>query len=69
MTKVSVINKKELTKSEEEVLERFKEFQLAMIEKDFDVLDEILDDDYTLTHMSGKTQTNRNTLMKSWTEH
>ena len=57
MTKVSVINKKELTKSEEEVLERFKEFQLAMIEKNFDALDEILDDDYTLTHMSGKTQT------------
>ena len=57
MTKVSVIDKKELTKSEEEVLERFKEFQLAMIEKNFDALDEILDDDYTLTHMSGKTQT------------
>lgn len=57
MTKVSVINKKELTKSEDEVLDRFKEFQLAMIEKNFDALDEILDDDYTLTHMSGKTQT------------
>ena len=28
-----------------------------MIEKNFDALDEILDDDYTLTHMSGKTQT------------
>lgn len=57
MTKVSVINKKELTKSEDEVLDRFKEFQLAMIEKNFDALDEILDDDYSLTHMSGKTQT------------
>ena len=57
MAEVVVINKKELSKSEEEVLERFKEFQKAMIEKDYDALDEILDDDYTLTHMSGKTQT------------
>ncbi len=57
MTKVEVINKKELTKSEEEVLERFKEFQMAMIEKDSARLDEIMSDNYTLTHMSGKTQT------------
>ena len=28
-----------------------------MIEKDFDKLDEILNDNYTLTHMSGKIQT------------
>lgn len=54
--KVSVINKK-MTKSQEEVLERFIEFQEAMIEKDQDMLNEILNDNYTLTHMSGKTQT------------
>lgn len=57
MINVEVINKKKLTESEEEVLQRFKEFQKAMIEKDLDMLNEILDDDYTLTHMSGKTQT------------
>ena len=55
--KVSVINKKKMTKSQEEVLERFIEFQEAMIEKDQDMLNEILNDNYTLTHMSGKTQT------------
>ena len=54
---VSVVNKRKMTESEEEVLERFIEFQKAMIEKDLDMLNEILDDDYTLTHMSGKTQT------------
>lgn len=57
MTKVSVKNKKEMTKQEEEVLERFKEFQKAMIEKDYSKLNEIIHDNYTLTHMSGKIQT------------
>ena len=57
MTKISVKSKKELTKQEEEVLERFKEFQKAMIEKDYSKLNEIIHDNYTLTHMSGKTQT------------
>lgn len=55
--KVSVINKKKMTKSQEEVLERFIEFQESMIEKNLDMLNEILKDNYTLTHMSGKTQT------------
>lgn len=54
---VSVNNKKELTQDQENVLKRFIEFQNAMIEKDFEKLDEILNDNYTLTHMSGKTQT------------
>ena len=57
MAKVIVKNKKELTKSQEEVLERFKEFQKAMIEKDSIKLNEIISENYTLTHMSGKTQT------------
>lgn len=55
--KVSVINKQKLTESQEEVLLRFMAFQQAMIEKDFEKLDEIICDNYTLTHMSGKTQT------------
>ena len=57
MTKVIVTNKKELTKSKNEVLERFKEFQKAMIEKDSIMLNEIISENYTLKHMSGKTQT------------
>ena len=55
--KVSVINKKNLTSLQNEVLERFQTFQQAMIEKDLEKLNEIICDDYILTHMSGKTQT------------
>ena len=54
---VSVINKKNLSQSQEEILDRFIAFQQAMIEKDLNMLEEILDNNYTLTHMSGKTQT------------
>lgn len=54
---VDVINKKELSELQEEVLERFIEFQQAMIDKDEGALNEILSDNYTLTHMSGKKQT------------
>ena len=55
--KVSVVNKKNLSADQDEVLERFMDFQDAMIEKDSDKLNEIICDNYTLTHMSGKTQT------------
>ena len=55
--KVTLVNKKEMDNDEESVLERFMEFQKAMIDKDGEKLNEILDDIYTLTHMSGKTQT------------
>ena len=55
--KVSVINKRNLTDIQKEVLERFIAFQEAMIEKDLEKLNEIICDNYTLTHMSGKTQT------------
>lgn len=54
--KVTVVNKKNLTPIQEEVLKRFIDFQEAMIVKDYDKLDVILNDNYTLTHMSGKTQ-------------
>jgi DNA-binding Lrp family transcriptional regulator len=57
MSNVSVILDKKLNIHEEEVLERFKEFQEAIIKKDAETLDEIMDDEYILTHMSGKTQT------------
>ncbi len=54
--KVTVVNKKNLSPIQEEVLKRFIDFQEAMIVKDYDKLDVILNDNYTLTHMSGKTQ-------------
>ena len=54
---VSVINKRNLTDIQEDVLERFMAFQEAMIENDLEKLNEIICDNYTLTHMSGKTQT------------
>ena len=59
MTKVSVRTNREYDKDELEVLERFKEFQLAMIDKDSSKLEELMNDNYTLTHMSGKTQTKK----------
>lgn len=55
--KVSVINKKNLTPVQEEILQRYMDFQQSMIEKDLEKLNEIICDDYTLTHMSGRTQT------------
>ena len=54
---VSVVNKENLNQDQEEVLERFIEFQYAMIEKDLEKLNGLLKDNYTLRHMSGKTQT------------
>ena len=54
---VFVINKRNLTDIQEDVLERFMAFQEAMIEKNLEKLNEIICDNYTLTHMSGKTQT------------
>lgn len=54
---VSVVNKGNLNQDQEDVLERFIEFQYAMIEKDLEKLNGLLEDNYTLTHMSGKTQT------------
>ena len=54
---VVVINKRNLTDIQEDVLERFMAFQKAMIEKNLEKLNEIICDNYTLTHMPGKIQT------------
>lgn len=54
---VSIILNESLDDSQNEVLERFKEFQQAMIDKDESALNNIMDENYTLTHMSGKIQT------------
>ena len=53
---VKVISNKEFSNQELAILNRFKEFQLALIEKDEIKLNEILDDNYELVHMSGKRQ-------------
>ena len=57
MSNVSIILDEKLNNSQEEVLERFKDFLEAMIEKDDEKLYENMDDNYILTHMSGKKQT------------
>ena len=46
-----------LTNDEKMVLNRYKEMQQAMIDKDIDKLNKIVKDGTTFTHMSGKTQT------------
>ena len=55
--KVSVINKKDITPLQEEILKRFIAFQQAIIDKDIKKLKETVSHDYTLTHMSERTQT------------
>ncbi len=45
------------TDEEEIVLNRYKEMQQAMIDKDIDKLNNIIKDNTTFTHMSGRTQT------------
>ena len=54
MSDISIILDKKLNTSQEEILKRFKEFSEAMIEKDDKKLYEIMDNNYMLTHMSGK---------------
>ena len=57
MSDVSLINHTELDSIQMEVLNKFKEFQQAIIDKDAKTLNFIMSEDYTLTHMSGKIQT------------
>ena len=45
-----------LTNEEETILNRYKEMQQAMVDKDIDKLNRIVKDETTFTHMSGKTQ-------------
>ena len=46
-----------LTSKENIILNRYKEMQQAMVDKDIDKLNKIVKDGTTYTHMSGKTQT------------
>lgn len=45
------------TSEEQIVLNRYKQMQTAMVEKDELTLNEVIKDGTTFTHMSGKTQT------------
>ena len=51
------ISNSELSNEEEIVLNRYKEMEQAMVDKDIDKLNHIVKDGTTFTHMSGKTQT------------
>ncbi|WP_407374434.1 nuclear transport factor 2 family protein [Methanobrevibacter sp.] len=41
------------------IIERFIEFQQALVDKDFDKLNDIILEDFVLVHMSGKTQSKK----------
>ncbi len=46
-----------LSNEEEIILNRYKEMQQAMVDRDIDKLNKIVKDGTTFTHMSGRTQT------------
>lgn len=46
-----------MSSEEKIILNRYKEMQYAMINKDINILDEIVKDGTVFTHMSGKVQT------------
>ena len=56
MSDVEVICEKSFSDIDNEIINRFIEFQQALIDKNEDKLNEIVNDDYELVHMSGKTQ-------------
>lgn len=56
MSNVELICEKSFSDVDMEVLDRFIEFQNALIDKNEDKLNEIIQDGYELVHMSGKRQ-------------
>ena len=56
MSDVELISEKSFSDIDNEIINRFVEFQQALIDKNEDKLNEIINDDYELVHMSGKTQ-------------
>ncbi len=56
MSNVELNCKKSFSDVDSEIVDRFIEFQNAIIDKDEDKLNEIISDDYVLVHMSGKRQ-------------
>ena len=57
MSDVELISKKSFSDVDSEIIDRFMEFQQALIDKDEAMLNEILTEKYELIHMSGKKQT------------
>lgn len=57
MSDVEILSKRNFGGAEKEVLDRFVEYQQALIDKDELKLSQLMADDYILTHMSGKKQT------------
>ena len=57
MSDVKLNSNKSFSDEDSEILNRFIEFQQALIDKDEDNLNEILTEKYELIHMSGKRQT------------
>lgn len=55
MSNVELNCKKSFSDTDLEIINRFMEFQQALIDKD-EKLNEIIDDNYELVHMSGKRQ-------------
>ena len=51
------VNEDNLSNEEVIVLNKYKEMQQTMVDKDIDKLNNIVKDGTTFTHMSGKTQT------------
>jgi hypothetical protein len=49
---------------EAEVVAAYREMYRGMVEQDIDLLDELLDDEYTLEHMTGYVQPKR-----EWLQH
>lgn len=59
MTNVELICEKSFSNVDCEIINRFIEFQQALIDKNEDKLNEIIQEDYELVHMSGKTQSKK----------
>lgn len=59
MSYVELVCEKSFSEADSEIIDRFIEFQQALIDKDEDKLNEIISEDYELVHMSGKRQSKK----------
>ena len=57
MKDVEILSNRTFGGAEKEVLDCFVQYQQALIDKNKVKLNELMDNDYVLTHMSGKKQT------------
>lgn len=59
MSDVELVCEKSFSEADSEIIDRFIEFQQALIDKDEEKLNEIISEDYELVHMSGKRQSKK----------